>query len=120
MAGGRGAAGGACTTLGAGYLKAMFFGNFLRIYAFWVASRLIAGTIVFATVATERELLMVGMALCVFALLAWHVQWRRRRRGRLGARGGGGGGGGGGVFNAGSRVGLSGAAPRPGPPPRGR
>ena len=82
MAGGRSAAGGDCATLGAGYLKAMFFGNFLRIYAFWVVSRLIAGTIVFATVATERELLMVGMALCVFALLGWHVQWWRRRRAR--------------------------------------
>jgi hypothetical protein len=82
MAGGRSAGGGDWAMLCAGYLKAMFFGNFLRIYAFWVVSRLIAGTIVFATVATERELLMVGMALCVFALLAWHVQWRRRKRTR--------------------------------------
>ena len=82
MAGGRSAAGGDWAPLGAGELKAVFFGNFLRIYAFWVVSRLIAGTIVFATVATERELLMVGMALCAFALLAWHVQWRRRRRTR--------------------------------------
>ena len=82
MADGRSAVGRDWATLGAGYLKAVFFGNFLRIYAFWVVSRLIAGTIVFATVATERELLMVGMALCVFALLAWHVQWRRRRRAR--------------------------------------
>ena len=81
MASGRSAAGGDCA-LGAGYLKAVFFGNFLRIYAFWVVSRLIAGTIVFATVATERELLMVGMALCAFALVAWHVQRRRRRRAR--------------------------------------
>jgi hypothetical protein len=82
MAGSRSAVGGDCAALGEGYLKAVFFGNFLRIYAFWVVSRLIAGTIVFATVATERELLMVGVALCVFALVAWHVQWRRRRRAR--------------------------------------
>ena len=82
MARGRSAVGGGWATLDAGYLKAVFFGNFMRIYAFWVVSRLIAGTIVFATVATERELLMVGMALCVFALVAWHVQWRRRRRAR--------------------------------------
>jgi hypothetical protein len=80
MAGGRSADRGDCATLGGGYLKAVFFGNFLRIYTLWVASRLIAGTILFATVATERELLMVGMALCVFALVGWHVQWWRRRR----------------------------------------
>jgi hypothetical protein len=69
-----------------GYLNAMFFGNFLRIYASWVASRLVAGIILFATVATERELLMVGTALCVFALLGWHVAWWRGRRGRARAR----------------------------------
>jgi hypothetical protein len=65
-----------------GYLNAMFFGNFLKIYAFYVASRLVAGLILFGTVATERELLMVGMALCAFALVGWHVQWWRGRRAR--------------------------------------
>jgi hypothetical protein len=82
MAGSRSAVGGDCAALGEGYLKAVFFGNFLRIYASWVASRLVAGLILFATVATERELLMVGMALCVFALVGWHVQRRRGRRAR--------------------------------------
>ena len=60
----------------------MFFGNFLRIYATYVASRLVAGLILFGTIATERELLMVGMALCLFALGGWHVARRRARRAR--------------------------------------
>jgi hypothetical protein len=63
-----------------GYLKAMFLGRFVAIYAAYVASRLVAGLIVFGTVASERELLMVGMALCVFALVGWQVQWLRHRR----------------------------------------
>ena len=60
----------------------MFFGNFLRIYVFYVASRLIAGLILFGTIATERELLMVGVALCVCALGGWQVARRRARRAR--------------------------------------
>ena len=80
MASHRGAAGGDYASLREGYLKAMFFGNFLKIYAFYVASRLVAGLILFGTVASERELLMVGMALCVVALVGWHVsRWRIRR-----------------------------------------
>jgi hypothetical protein len=63
----------------------VFLGRFVLIYGAYVASRLVAGLILFGTVATERELLTVGMALCVFALVAWHLQWwrgRRRRRAR--------------------------------------
>jgi len=63
-----------------GYLKAMFLGRFVAIYAAYVVSRLVAGLILFGTVATERELLTVGTALCVFALVGWHVRWWRGRR----------------------------------------
>jgi hypothetical protein len=58
----------------------MFLGRFVAIYAAYVASRLVAGLILFSTIASERELLMVGMALCVFALVGWHLsRWRTRR-----------------------------------------
>jgi hypothetical protein len=63
-----------------GYLKTMFLGRFVAIYAAYVASRLVAGLILFGTIASERELLTVGVALCVFALAGWHFQWWRHRR----------------------------------------
>jgi hypothetical protein len=63
-----------------GYLKAVFLGRFVVIYAAYVASRLVAGLILFASAATERELLVVGMTVCLLALLGWHVaRWRTRR-----------------------------------------
>jgi hypothetical protein len=63
-----------------GCLKAVFLGRLVLIYAAYVASRVVAGLILFGTVASERELLTVGVALCAFALLGWQVQWLRARR----------------------------------------
>src|SRR5947207_752269 len=80
MAGRGGDRGGSYQPLREGYLKAMFLGRFVAIYAAYVASRVVAGLILFGTMATERELLAVGTALCFFALVGWHVQWWRQRR----------------------------------------
>jgi hypothetical protein len=63
-----------------GYLRTMFLGRFVLIYGAYVAARLVAGLILFGTIATERELLTVGVAVCGLALLGWHVQWLRSRR----------------------------------------
>jgi hypothetical protein len=80
MAGRRGARGAGYGSLREGYLKAMFLGRFVAIYSAYVASRVVAGLILFGTIASERELLVVGVALCVFALGGWHVaRWRTRR-----------------------------------------
>ena len=45
-----------------------------------LAARLIAGLIVVATRASERQLLIWLVVLCVLALLVWQVWWWRARR----------------------------------------
>lgn len=70
-----------------GYLKIVLIGPIMQAYVALLAARLVAGLILFGTVASERELLMVGVALSVFALVGWHVRWwlghRQRTRARV-------------------------------------
>jgi hypothetical protein len=55
-------------------------GRFWIFNLTFLASRLAVGVIIFAAVATERDLLVVGAAVCVVALIAWDIWWLRNRR----------------------------------------